>query len=124
MSEPDVPELHVGIQVGVSHREIRTSEPVVLIGRGAPDQESGPTVDLAQDDSVSRRHAEIRRLRDGYTVTDLDSTNGTWVNGERIAPGEPVRVKDGDRIAVGRLSVLTLTVPPATVDKDVNADTS
>jgi pSer/pThr/pTyr-binding forkhead associated (FHA) protein len=54
----------------------------------------------------------------------LDSTNGTWVNGTRIAAGEPVRVKDGDRIAVGRLSVLTINVPPVEAGKAGNAGTS
>ena len=38
------------------------------------------------DDGVSRRHAEIIRLEDGaIQLRDLDSTNGTFVNGERIS---------------------------------------
>jgi pSer/pThr/pTyr-binding forkhead associated (FHA) protein len=124
MSELDSPEIRIAIQVGVSHREVRTAEPVVLVGRGGPEEEHPPEVDLAQDESVSRRHAEIRRTMDGYMITDLASTNGTWVNGKRIVPGEPIGLKDGDRVAVGRLSVLTITLPGTETDKAGNAGTS
>lgn len=60
--------------------------------------------DLTIDqDSVSRHHARIARSRDGhYTVADLGSTNGTYVNGiqidrpRRLAPGDVVRVGETD----------------------------
>jgi len=47
---------------------------------------------------VSRRHAEIILTEDGYTIKDLGSPNGTFVNGERITEQ---RLEDGDRIAMG-----------------------
>ncbi len=51
------------------------------------------------DNTVSRRHAEIRQ-QDGYWVLeDLHSSNGTYVNGERIH--QAVRLKHGDQIKVG-----------------------
>lgn len=47
---------------------------------------------------VSDRHASLR-FRDGeFTITDLDSTNGTFVNGERVSQR---RLEDGDRIGFG-----------------------
>ena len=51
------------------------------------------------DQNVSRRHAEIRPGRGAYVVNDLGSTNGTMVNGTRIA-GEQ-RLSDGDILSFG-----------------------
>lgn len=55
------------------------------------------------DANVSRHHAELRRSGDSYSVIDLGSTNGTLVNGIRIA-GE-TRLSDGDTIRVGNNSL-------------------
>jgi hypothetical protein len=51
------------------------------------------------DTNVSRRHAEVRPAGDGWVVVDLDSTNGTNVNGSRVV-GEQLLV-DGDEIGIG-----------------------
>jgi len=56
---------------------------------------------VLSDSNVSRRHAELRPLGDGWTVTDLGSTNGVRVNGRKLAPNEPHALKAGDRIDVG-----------------------
>ncbi len=60
--------------------------------------------DVALDDaSASRRHAELRR-RGGKTVlVDLDSTNGTLVNGRRVREA-PLRA--GDRITIGTTTIV------------------
>jgi len=50
------------------------------------------------DPNVSRRHAEIRRRRDAVVVVDLDSTNGTLVNG---SPVQESPLVDGDEVTVG-----------------------
>jgi len=50
------------------------------------------------DDSVSRRHARIEPLGEGYGVHDLQSTNGTYVNDIRISLHQ---LKDGDYLRVG-----------------------
>ncbi|MGI8826863.1 MAG: FHA domain-containing protein [Chloroflexota bacterium] len=58
------------------------------------------TCDLPVDDkSVSREHARLSRLRDGYVVEDLGSTNGTLVNGRRIS--EAVLLRAGDVLTIG-----------------------
>ena len=49
--------------------------------------------------NVSRRHAELRRTPEGLLVTDLGSTNGTWVAGQRIA--KPTLIKHGDDVRFG-----------------------
>jgi pSer/pThr/pTyr-binding forkhead associated (FHA) protein len=52
-----------------------------------------------RDDSVSGRHARLRRRRGQWEVEDLGSTNGTFVNGERVAGAVPL--SPGDVIGVG-----------------------
>lgn len=64
------------------------------------------TADIVIDDpGVSRRHSEIRVTTDGphlvTSIRDLNSTNGTFVNGERISTQ---RLQDGDRLTIGRTS--------------------
>ena len=76
----------------------RFEKPVVTIGRHpSSDLHFDPDVDL----DVSARHAELR-LSDlgGWTLHDLRSTNGTYVNGDRVA--EHRRVFSGDVITFGR----------------------
>jgi hypothetical protein len=54
---------------------------------------------VLSDPNVSRRHAEIRHIGDGYSLIDLGSTNGTEVNGQRIAE---TALMNGDVIGVGQ----------------------
>ncbi|MCW6004809.1 DUF151 domain-containing protein [Micromonospora sp. CPCC 205371] len=49
--------------------------------------------------TVSRKHAEFHRQGAGYTVSDLDSLNGTYVNGERVTTAA---LTAGDEIRIGR----------------------
>ena len=52
-----------------------------------------------RDSSISRQHAEIHRKRDGsFTITDLDSMNGVFVNQKKI---DSVSLSDGDVIEIG-----------------------
>lgn len=55
---------------------------------------------VVEDPEVSRRHAVLRRSGGSVVVEDLDSTNGTFVNGERIR--SPITVGPGDQVRVGR----------------------
>ena len=50
------------------------------------------------DTEISRRHAELRRDRDGYHIVDLGSQNGTFVNGKAI---DRLALKSGDRVQLG-----------------------
>jgi len=56
-------------------------------------------IDLADDTSASQFHAKIDVVVNNAVVTDLNSRNGTWVNGQRIAT--PTQLKHGDKLMVG-----------------------
>ena len=65
----------------------------VTIGRGSDCDIVIP------DRQISRYHARIERDDGGYLLYDLDSKNGTYVNGTEVR-GEPHRLKDGDEIQI------------------------
>src|SRR5438874_4081521 len=56
------------------------------------------------EDMVSRKHAKLHIGQSGLTISDLGSTNGTFVNGEKV---KTARLKEGDRILIGT-SILKL----------------
>jgi FHA domain-containing protein/zinc ribbon protein len=66
-----------------------------------------PDSDIFLDDvTVSRRHAEFRREGSGYTVHDVGSLNGTYVNRERI---ESAPLSGGDEVQIGKFRLVYLT---------------
>jgi len=87
---PPVAREVVTLSSGDLRYEVR--KPVVLIGRS---QECD--IRLA-DVNVSRRHAELRQEGTSYLVVDLDSTNGTLVNGVRV---RQAKLEHGDTISLG-----------------------
>jgi len=59
-----------------------------------------PDSEIFLDDvTVSRRHAVFNRTADGYTVSDVGSLNGTYVNRDRI---ETIALKDSDEVQIGK----------------------
>ncbi|MBL8047319.1 MAG: FHA domain-containing protein [Chthonomonas sp.] len=56
---------------------------------------------LVGQDSVSRQHAKITRRGDEVTVEDLGSTNGTFVSGKKVNPGEVVSLAPGQTLQLG-----------------------
>jgi pSer/pThr/pTyr-binding forkhead associated (FHA) protein len=62
-----------------------------------------------QDPLVSSEHARIRREAAQFFLEDLNSKNGTQLNGEPIAPGTPRLLKNNDRIYIGD-TVVTFAV--------------
>lgn len=86
-----------------------------LIGRWDPETGSFPEVDLDADDpeaKISRKHALCRIENGKITVEDIGSLNGTYVNrGQRLQPGSPADIKNGDEIIIGK-TFLKLVVEP------------
>jgi hypothetical protein len=71
----------------------------VTVGRGGQND-----LVLTDDDFASSRHARIEVRGDGVWVQDLDSTNGTFVNGTRVAGAQ--RLDAGDVLRVGATDLL------------------
>lgn len=89
------PALPAAVELNGQHYPL-TAE-VTVIGRSSE-------TDLPLDDTgVSRRHAEIRRTPHGYELVDLGSTNGSFVNGERVSA---VALTDGSLITIGRTRIV------------------
>jgi FHA domain len=82
------------------------------LGRVSDGQPVIPDVDLspyqAHAQGVSRLHAVIRRGVEHVYVSDLESANGTFVNGQRLPPGEERILAHGDVIALGGLKIQVL----------------
>jgi|SRR5215831_1071361 len=79
----------------------------VLMGRYDVSNTVELGVDLtpygARDNGVSRVHAAIRRGEDTLTLVDLNSANGTHLNGQRLTPNQPRVLRDGDEVRLGKL---------------------
>src|SRR5438067_5197567 len=69
---------------------------MVMVGRRDADL-------VIEDEEVSRRHASVRPEDGGLVIEDHGSTNGTWVNDERVSGTR--RLNRGDRIRVGRTTI-------------------
>jgi FHA domain-containing protein len=92
--EPSPEAPHEVVTLTVDGRVVTVTSERVVIGRS---RECDFRID---DGNVSRRHAElVRESPTAWVVADLGSTNGTEVNGRRVA--KRTRVDDGDRITIG-----------------------
>lgn len=81
---------------------------VVWIGRA--DSSGSPlALDLTPyqgyERGVSRRHATIELCTPGAVLIDRNSSNGTWLNGSRLRPGEPYLLPDQAQVRFGNLVV-------------------
>jgi len=93
---PRAPKASVELKDG-DRSSVQLGPEPLLIGR---DQQNDVVLD---DPRVSRKHAEIRLRLGRYTLYDLQSTNGTYVNGRRVAE---VVLNDGDQISVAGLDLI------------------
>jgi pSer/pThr/pTyr-binding forkhead associated (FHA) protein len=82
----------------------------VVIGRADPATGSTPEIDLnafgGQESGVSRIHAIIIPTDEGLCVIDLDTPNGTSINGQRLVSGRRYRLRSGDRLELGSLKLM------------------
>lgn len=81
----------------------------VVLGRSNPKTRFHPDVDLtpygALDRGVSREHASLHAEDGRLYVTDLGSTNGTFLGGKQLEAHKPTLIGKGDELLLGRLAV-------------------
>lgn len=101
--EPEPEGLYIVVSQGLRSGDVIELEPGEwIIGKAEDAAVSLP------DSGVSRRHAKIIRSRDGTVVLlDLESTNGTYVNDQRI---ETSPLREGARIGIGPDTELTFSM--------------
>lgn len=92
-----VPTRLVGLQGAYAGQVFDIDADLITIGR-----EAGNAIVLDRESTVSRRHAQLVRQNGELMVQDLGSTNGTFVNGQRISGLTPLRV--GDTVQFGTAS--------------------
>jgi pSer/pThr/pTyr-binding forkhead associated (FHA) protein len=86
------------------HEDLRISgvgRDVPIVGRITIGRENDNTIQL-DDALVSRHHALVHRIANDYFVKDLESTNGTFVNGTPVPWGKYARLRQGDILRIGR----------------------
>jgi len=98
----------IALNIDHSGRVVQvTPAPEARIGRLDPTRGIFPDLDLTPDGGlehgVSRLHAVIRRDDRGIFLIDLDSINGTMINGRRLPPHQPYPLHSGDEVRLGRL---------------------
>jgi len=104
---------------GISFYVVRLAKAIVVhtgveffIGRDVGEDVWKPLVDLSEMDGysmgVSRRHAMVRPVERGYEIIDLFSTNGTWLDGQRLIPNIPYTLAPGSQLRVGQELMLVI----------------
>jgi hypothetical protein len=106
-------QLIVELGNGGGTAEFWIEKDVALVGRSSPADGVEPDVDLGHVDPnrlVSRRHAFILRRRGGFAIEDLESVNGTYLNGiQRLQPHAQTLLRDGDQISFGETRAIFWT---------------
>jgi predicted component of type VI protein secretion system len=99
--------LEIEIVSATERRRIADLGDRITIGKAAEND-----ISLADDAAASHLHAVLERFPAGWCVTDLGSSNGTWVNGHRVLALHRVRHGDEVRIGHSRLLVRDSDAPP------------
>jgi len=100
--------LNVRLRVRPDGQEIlASSQTEYIIGRAY--KSMAPDIDLApyggSKAGVSRRHSRLTRRNRDWLAEDLGSTNGTFVNGVKLAPNKPMILTNGDIIRCGQIDL-------------------
>jgi hypothetical protein len=104
-------EIILVIRGMVERVEMKADKPITL-GRSDMRTRFVPEIDLtpygALERGVSREHAQLHLEGDHLFITDLESTNGTFIASKRLDPRVPTQIHKGDELLLGRLAVQIL----------------
>ncbi|WP_168626570.1 MULTISPECIES: FHA domain-containing protein [unclassified Cryobacterium] len=86
-----------------------TMDATTVLGRNPAANERWPDAQLLQVDdaqkTVSKTHAALELVDEELWIHDLASTNGVWVDDQRVEPGERMRVHPGQEVSLGRFNL-------------------
>jgi Inner membrane component of T3SS, cytoplasmic domain len=105
---------HIEVISGARTQRVELTGERLGIGRADENE-----IAVADDAMASHLHAVLERFSAGWCVTDLGSSNGTWVNGERIWASR--RLRHGDEVRVGQTRLVfrdPLTAAGAATEAD------
>lgn len=97
------------VQTAQGAQPVSLQKPELTLGR-APDNDI-----VLPDALASGHHAKLALTPQGWQVVDLNSSNGTWLNGGRLPPQTPTPFRPGDALKVGQcqLSLASVDIPAA-----------
>lgn len=111
-------KLHISsarVDEGGAPNELEFAQAIVTFGRSTDNTLSIPD----PDKQVSNFHGQFELRGEECYVTDLDSTNGTLLNGSPLQPRTPLRVQSGDVVAVGAYQLSIELVAAAEVSPEM-----
>lgn len=101
---------------GTAKQVAVTTDGEFILGRKT-EGDTDSLVDLTYPDGfamgVSRRHAKVRSTANGYVITDLNSSNGTWLDGKILPPSQPIDLPSGVTLQLGRLKLVAIYNSPS-----------
>jgi len=109
--EAPAPAVALLRKTGGPAADIPVTQGTITVGRRTTN-----TIVLAQDPYISGAHAEITTDNTGTYLTDLGSTNGTQVNGQKLTPNERQLLLSGDEIQIGQTTYQFEHVEPSEED--------
>jgi len=109
--------MKISIQIELTKTvDLETKKESVIVGRS-------PESDLiVPHPSISRKHCQVEVIDNTLFITDLNSSNGTFINGMRLIPDEKHGLKAGDKLVIGKLdSKVSNTDPDQFTSSKINA---
>jgi pSer/pThr/pTyr-binding forkhead associated (FHA) protein len=109
--------MKISIQIELTKTvDLETKKESVIVGRS-------PESDLiVSHPSISRKHCQVEVIDNTLFITDLNSSNGTFLNGMRLVSGEKHIIKSGDKLVIGKLdSQVSNTDPAQFTSSKINA---
>lgn len=95
--------------LGMVERIDFAKHPVITLGRFDERARADDELNLegygAVERGVSRLHCQLELVDNKVVVTDLDSSNGTFVSGKRLEPHQPHTMQKGEELVLGRLPI-------------------
>lgn len=107
---PEKPTAKLEFLIVASQTRLTVEASPITVGRADPAENFIPELDLTPyqglEKGVSRRHASIHRTDEGVMLVDLQSSNGTWLEGERLVAGYAHRLPPRAAVRFGDLLVI------------------